>query len=136
MKSFFNAAVGKLIFGTFFLLSVATAHAQSTAPGAAPVTDSATVKYLGMQDDLLIFNVSYDNPKGDKFVVAVKDQDGTQLYQNLFKDKAFNKQFRLPKTDKDKVIFVIRNGQDAPIVKTFAVNVDSRFVQEVAIKKL
>jgi hypothetical protein len=136
MKSFFNAAVGKLIFGTFFLLSVATAHAQSTAPGAVPVTDSATVKYLGMQDDLLIFNVSYDNPKGDKFVVAVKDQDGTQLYQNLFKDKAFNKQFRLPKTDKDKVIFVIRNGQDAPIVKTFTVSVDSHFVQEVAIKKL
>ena len=136
MKSFFNAAVGKLIFGTFFLLSVATAHAQSTAPGAVPVTDSATVKYLGMQDDLLIFNVSYDNPKGDKFVVAVKDQDGTQLYQNLFKDKAFNKQFRLPKTDRDKVIFVIRNGQEAPIVKTFTVNVDSHFVQEVAIKKL
>jgi hypothetical protein len=136
MKSFFNAAVGKLIFGTFFLLSVATTHAQSTAPGAALVSDSATVRYLGMQDDLLIFNVSYDNPKGNKFVVAVKDQDGTQLYQNLFKDKAFNKQFRLPKTDGDKVIFVIRNGQDAPIVKTFTVNVDSRFVQEVAIKKL
>ncbi|HEV3325456.1 MAG TPA: hypothetical protein VG052_07610 [Puia sp.] len=136
MKSFFNAAFGKLIFGTFFLLSVATAHAQSTVPGAVPATDSATVRYLGMQDDMLIFNVSYDNPKGNKFVVAVKDQDGTQLYQNIFRDKAFYKQFKLPKTDKDEVIFVIRNGQDAPIVKTFAVNIDSRFVQEVAIKKL
>jgi hypothetical protein len=136
MKSFFNAAFGKLIFGTFFLLSVATAHAQSTAAGVVPATDSATVKYLGVQDDMLIFNVSYDNPSGNKFLVAVKDQDGTQLYQNLFRDKTFYKQFRLPKTDKDKVIFVIRKGQDAPIVKTFAVNVDSRFVQEVAIKKL
>ena len=136
MKSFFNAAFGKLIFGTFFLLSVATAHAQSTVAGATPATDSATVRYLGMQDEMLIFNVSYDNPKGNKFVIAVKDQDGTQLYQNLFRDKAFYKQFKLPKTDKDKVIFVIRSGQNAPIVKTFAVNIDSRFVQEVAIKKL
>ena len=136
MKSFFNAAIGKLMFGTLFLFSVATAHAQPTASGTVTVTDSAMVRYLGSQDDMLIFNVSYDNPKGNKFVVAVKDQDGTQLYQNIFRDKAFYKQFKLPKTDKDEVIFVIRNGQDAPIVKTFAVNIDSRFVQEVAIKKL
>jgi hypothetical protein len=136
MKSLFKAAFGKLTFGTLFLLTVATANAQSTTPGASPATDSATVRYLGTQDDMLIFNVSYANPKGNKFLVAVKDQDGTQLYLNLFRDKSFYKQFKLPKTDKDKVIFVIRNGQDAPIVKTFAVNVNSRFVQEVAIKKL
>ena len=135
MKSLFNAAFGKLTFGTLFLLTVATAHAQPTASGAAPGTDSATVKYLGTQDDMLIFNVSYDNPQGNKFIVSIKDQDGTQLYQNFFRDKAFYKQFKLPKSDKDEVIFVIRNG-GTPIVKTFTVNVNSRFVQEVAIKKL
>jgi hypothetical protein len=136
MKSFFNAAIGKLMLGTIFLLSVATSHAQSTASGTVAVTDSAMVRYLGTQDDMLIFNVAYDNPKGNKFLVAIKDQDGNQLYRNIFSDKVFYKQFKLPKTEKDKVIFVIRNGQDVPIVKTFAVNVDSRFVQDVAIKKL
>jgi|ERR1700677_2608796 hypothetical protein len=135
MKSLLNA-FSRLIFGMILLLTCATANAQPVAPGAPPAAGSATVKYLGAQDDMLIFNVSYVNPRGDRFVVAVNDQDGNQLYQSSFRDKTFDKQFRLPKTEKDKIVFVFRTGQEAPIVKTFAVNIDSRFVQEVAIKKL
>jgi len=85
---------------------------------------------------MIVFNVSYDNPQGGKFLVTIKDQDGNQLYQRFYSDKSFYKQFKLPKTDKDKVVFIFRNGQEAPIVKTFAVNVNSRFVQEVAVKKV
>lgn len=136
MKSLFTAVFGKLTFGAFFLLSVATAHAQSPVSGAVPAADSARVNYLGMQDDMLVFNVSYDNPQGNKFLVSIKDQDGVQVFQRFFRDKSFYKQFKLPKSDKDQLTFVIRKGQEAPIVKTFSVNVDSRFVQEVAIKKI
>jgi hypothetical protein len=142
MKSLSNAFVSKLTFGALFFLSVATAHAQSTASGVSTASgagqseNAATVTYLGTQDDMLIFNVSYDNPQGNRFLVTVKDQDGTQLYQNPFRDKAFYKQFKLPKSDRDKIVFVIRNGEQAPIVKTFSVNVNSHFVQEVAVKKL
>ena len=142
MKSLLNAFVSKLTFGTLFFLSVATAHAQSTvspastAAGPGQSENAASVRYLGTQDDMLIFNVSYDNPEGNKFLVTVKDQDGSQLYQSSFWDKAFYKQFKLSRSDRDKIIFVIRNGAQAPIVKTFSVNVNSHFVQEVAVKKL
>jgi len=142
MKSLINAFVSKLTFGALFFLSVATVHAQSTVSGASTAAgagqseNAATVRYLGTQDDMLIFNVSYDNPAGNKFLVTVKDQDGAQLYQSPFRDKAFYKQFKLPKSDKDKIVFVIRNGEQAPMVKTFSVNVNSHFVQEVAVKKL
>jgi hypothetical protein len=98
--------------------------------------DPAVVRYLGVQDDMLIFNVSYNNPQGGKFLVQVLDQDGNQLFQDIFRDKAFYRQFRLPKVDKDQITFVIRKGQDAPVEKRFAVNISSRLVQEVAIKKL
>jgi hypothetical protein len=136
MKQSISAVFGKLTFGTLFLLSVAAANAQSTASGAGPTDNAAKVKYLGTQDDMIVFNVSYDNPQGGKFLVTIKDQDGNQLYQRFYSDKSFYKQFKLPKTDKDKVVFIFRNGQEAPIVKTFAVNVNSRFVQEVAVKKV
>jgi hypothetical protein len=136
MKSLFNAASGRLLLGIVLLLTVATANAQSGVAETAPGADPAVVKYLGVQDDMLIFNVAYNNPQGNKLVVAVQDQDGNQLYQDVFRDKTFYRQFKLPKTDKDKIIFIFRIGQDAPVVKTFAVNVNSRFVQEVAIKKL
>lgn len=135
MKSLFTAVFGKLILGSCLILVVAAAHAQSTAIGAGQ-NEPVIVKYLGTQDDMVVFNVSYANPDGSKFTVIVKDQDGTQLYQNIFSEKSFYKQFRLPKTDKDRIVFVVRNGKDADVVKTFEINVNSRYVQDVAVKRL
>jgi len=136
MKSLFHAAIGRLTLGIFLLLVVGSANAQTNAPGPDARTDHAVVRFLGPQDDMLVFNVSYYNPKGSRFVVSIKDQDGNQLYQDVFKDKSFYKQFRLPKTDKDRVVFVFRDGHDADVVKAFEINVNSRFIHEVAIKKV
>ena len=135
MKKLLTAVFGKLIPGICLILIAATAHAQSTTTGAGQ-KESAAVKYLGTQDDMIIFNVSNANPDGSKFQLIIKDQDGTQLYQNIFSEKSFYKQFRLPKADKDRIVFVIHNGREADVVKTFEVNVNSRFVQEVAVKRL
>ena len=135
MKKLLTAVFGKLVLGSCLILTVATAQAQTIVSGAGQ-SESATVKYLGMQDDMIVFNVSYANPEGSKFQLIIKDQDGTQLYQNIFNEKTFYKQFRLPKADKDRIIFVIRNGKEAEMVKTFEVNVNSRFVQEIAVRKL
>jgi hypothetical protein len=134
MKSLSIAVFGKILFGVCFVLAASTVSAQSTATGAGQ-SENATVKYLGLQEDMIVFNVSYANPDGNKFQVIVKDQDGTQLYQNLFSDKAFYKQFRLPRADKDRLVFIIRNGRDADVVKTFEVNVSSRVTQEVSVRK-
>jgi len=135
MKKLLTAVFGKLVLGSCLILTVATAQAQTIVSGAGQ-SESATVKYLGTQDDMIVFNVSYANPEGSKFQLIIKDQDGTQLYQNIFNEKTFYKQFRLPKADKDRIVFVIRNGKDADMVKAFEVNVNSRFIQEIAVKKL
>jgi hypothetical protein len=125
----------------FFFLFVSVS-AQSTATQLATTglagqkETPATVKCLGIQEDMLIFNVSYPNPTGNKFSLIVKDQDGTQLYQSVFNDKEFYKQFRLPKTDKNKITFVIRSGKEADLVRSFEINVNSRFVEDIAIKKI
>jgi hypothetical protein len=124
MKSLFNAVFGRFVLGATFVMTLATAHAQST------------VKYLGTQDDMIVFNVSNLNPDGARFLLTIKDQDGSTLYQNAFADKSFYKQFRLPRADKDRIVFVFHSGHDADVVKTFDVNVNSHFVREVAIKKI
>jgi hypothetical protein len=132
MKSQLMTSLSKLLFGASFLLIVSTAHAQSTESGA----NDATVKYLGVQDDLLVFDVSYTNPTGGKFQIVVKDQDGNPIYQSLFTEKTIYKQFRLPKSEKDRVVFVIRDFRDADIVKAFDINVNSRIIHEVAVRKV
>ncbi|HET6254428.1 MAG TPA: hypothetical protein VFE32_10155 [Puia sp.] len=148
MKSLFNAAIGRLFFGLILLSTITTANAQSDTTGAAagagvvpgagavPGMNPVAVRYLGAKDDMLIFNVAYSNPQGNKFVITILDQSGNQVYQDNFKEKTFYRQFKLPKTDKDLITFIFRSGQDAPVEKRFAVNVNSRIVQEVAIKKL
>jgi hypothetical protein len=135
MKPQLKAALGKFIVGTFFVLALAPAQAQ-TVTSKDGQNDNALVKYLGTQDDLVVFNVSYSNPDGNKFTLIVKDQDGLSLYSNSFTEKSIYKQFRLPKSDKDRIVFVFRDGHDADIVKTFEINVNSRFVREVAIKRV
>ena len=136
MKSLFNVVFGRLILATSFLLMLATANARPTVATTGPADTAATVKYLGTQDDMLVFNVSYSNPEGGRFLLTVKDQDGTQLYQSLFSERSFYKQFRLPKSEKDRIVFIFRDSQDVEIVKAFDVSVNSRFIREVAVKKI
>ncbi len=135
MKPQLKAVIGKVALGASLLFTLVTAKAQTVT--SVPVdsqSENATVKYLGTQDDMVVFNVSYSNPDGSKFVLLVKDQDGSPIYSNSFTDKSFYRQFRLPTTDKDRIAFVFRDGHNADVVKTFEVNVNSRFVREVAIK--
>ena len=134
MKSQFKAIFGKLFFAAAFLLVLSTAKAQSTETVAT--NNAATVKFLGTQDDMLVFDISYTNPANGKFQVVIKDQYGTPVYQNVFTEKTIYKQFRLPKSDKDRVVFVIRDFKDADIVKTFDINVNSRIIREVAVRKV
>ena len=127
--------IGKLFLAGSFLLILSTAKAQSTAP--AVVTDNAAaVKYLGTQEDMLVFNVSYTNPGSGKFQIVIKDQEGNPLYQNVFSEKTIFKQFRLPKSGNDRVVFVIRDFRDADLVKAFDINVNSRLIREVAVRKV
>jgi hypothetical protein len=144
MKKQVLAAPGKLIKlipAILFLLVAATTQAQSgvtSAPqmNAPQIEDSSLVKYLGTQDDLVLFNVAYKNPQGAVFNLVVKDQDGNELYKNVYHDKNFFKQFRLPRADRSRITFIIRSSKETEIVKTFEINVNSRYVEDIAIKKL
>jgi hypothetical protein len=134
MKSLIHVVFGKLLLVTAALLILGTVYAQN--PGDQSKETAAAVKYLGSDEDMIVFNVSYPNPDGNKFQIIIKDQDGTQLYQHFFSERSFYRQFRLPKADEDRIVFVIRDNAGEDIVKTFEVNVNSRYVREVAVKKL
>ncbi len=134
MNTTLTSAISKLSFGTLFLLAVVTAHAQTSAPVGGQ--DSTLVKYLGERDEMLTFNVAYQNPTGAAFTVIITDQDRNQLYQDTFKDKEFYKQFRFPKAAKDKITFTIRTAKDADIAKTFEININNRYIADIAVRKL
>jgi hypothetical protein len=103
------------------LLSVFTIQAQA---GSIPrKAEPALIRYLGIRDDMAVFNISYNNPAGAAFDLSVMDQDGSELYRHTFYQQGFHKQFRLPRAGKSKFSFVIANGREREIVKTFGINV-------------
>jgi hypothetical protein len=136
MKWLINAAISSLTVGIILLLIAGMASAQTEPAGTVPGANPAVVRYQGAQDDMLVFNVSYSNPEGKKFVILITDQNGNQLFQDIFRDKSFYRQFKVPRVDEDLITFVFRRGQDAPVEKRFTVTINSHLIKEVAIKKL
>jgi len=116
-----------ILFCGAFLFSGYRASAQAADTG------EADIRYLGIKDDMAVFTVSYPNPEGAAFSLAVKDQDGSELYKHTFRGKYFHKQFRLPKEEKSKFSFIIRDGRVSDIIKSFEVNAESRLVKGAAV---
>ena len=140
MKRQIISVTGKFLLASVFFAGVIVAQAQSINNEPAKVSvepaKDVVVRYLGTQDDMVSFTVSYKNPEGKKFSVIVLDQDNVQLFQRVYSDKDFEKNFRFPKSDKNKLTFVIRNFKDADISQSFAINVNAYYVKDIAIRKV
>lgn len=103
--------IAKFTAAGLLLVTVASTQAQTTTN--ASIDKNTTVKYLGTQDDVILFNVSVENPSGNKFSVIVSDNEGNQIFQQVYNDRKFDKRFRLPKSETGKLTFVVRNFKDA-----------------------
>jgi hypothetical protein len=130
MKKMIMTTIAKFTAAGLLLVTVATTQAQTTTN--ASTENNTTVKYLGTQDDMILFNVSVANPQGNKFSVIVSDNDGNQLFQEVYNDRKFDKRFRLPKTETGKLTFVVRNFKDASDdVHSFEVS--DRVVEDIVV---
>ena len=113
----------------------------SLANGNGPVNggnsaNTAEVKYITMQEGDGVFNVRYTNAAGDRFSLVVLDADGDQLYQRIFSDKNFDKNFKLADPESfHKLVFVIRDLNDNT-TQRFEVESVSREVEVVDVKEL
>jgi len=127
------SAISKFTLGVVMFTGVATsAHAQ--AKYASTIEKNAEVKYIGNAEDQVVFNVSYNNPNSNKFVVTVLDEDGTKLFQSVYSDKKFDKRFKLPQSEKTKLTFEIRNNREIELRQTFEIN--TRIVEDVVVTKI
>ena len=131
MKKTIISAISKLTLGIALCTASIAVHAQSLNNSDEK---NAQIKYLGVSDDTMVFNVAYDNPNGGKFSIAVLDQDGTPLFQEVYSDKKFDKRFKLPKTYNDKVTFEIRNFKDIDFKQSFEIN--THITEDLVVTKV
>ena len=115
---------------------ISFANGNGPVNGGSNSANTAEVKYVTLQEGAGVFNVRYNNPAGNRFSLVVLDADGDQLYQYVYSDKNFDKNFKLADPESfHKLVFVIRNLNDNT-TQRFEVEASSHEVEEVDVKEL
>lgn len=105
-----------------------------TSVSADPASGKAEIKYAGISNNELSFNVKYNNPSGTSFTLLVLDENGESLYKAAYFDKKFDKTFKLPKEEVSKLTFLIQAGKET-FKERFDVNINTREVEDVVVRK-
>jgi hypothetical protein len=104
--------------------------------GGGKGASTAVVTYIPVNESQGIFNVVYNNATGSRFVLQILDQDGNQLYQNIFKDKEFRRNFQLADPDSySRLVFVIRNLEDHSFQR-FEVEASTHLIEDVNVREV
>ena len=117
------------------LISVNTNAAKIPADTTLSET-TATVKYVGTDENSYVFNVIYNNDNGEKFLLRIADREGNVLFTQTYTGKKFEKRFRLMKDAiQGQLNFTIKNLKDNSI-QTFRVTTTEQVVEDVVVKQV
>ncbi|HEV3413055.1 MAG TPA: hypothetical protein VG101_11275 [Puia sp.] len=104
--------------------------------GSGHSAGTAEVKYIPVSETQGVFNVVYNNEAGSRFLLQIEDQDGNQLYQNIFTDKLFNRNFQLAEPENyTRLVFLIRNLGDHSSQR-FQVETNTHLVEDVNVQEI
>ena len=93
------------------------------------------VKFIGGDNDVLFFDVKYDNKTGHTFKLSVLDENGEACFQDNYSTRDFEKKIKIPRlTDTDYVIFLIRSAKEN-IQLSYKVKVTTKVVDETVFLK-
>ncbi len=127
MKKSILSAATLLLAGIAFLSVLPLTNVHAAGP------KNATVKYVGVQEDAVLFNVAFDNPTGSKMTVSVLDENGTTLFQDVFTDRKFEKKFKLSKSESGKITFIVRDSKVVELNESFSIT--TKVVEDVVVTK-
>lgn len=97
----------------------------------------AAVKFMGSNEDEVLFQIEVDNARGEAFQLLIRDQEGNTLYNGRFTEKGFRKVYSFSKSELDlsSVTFMVAR----PGVKnrqSFQVSTSNKIVEDVVVTRL
>ena len=107
-------------------------HAQNISTSPEP-----EIKYIGVFDDQLVFEIEYNNEAQSPFSLEIRDENGYQFYFSKFKQKGFKKKYAISKAElgNSSITFLL-TAHGNSTKQVFDVNASSRVVEEVSVVKL
>ncbi len=123
MKQTTPAAIRKF----FFLFMAIVSFSFSSI-----AQDTPELKYHGISEGKLVFEINYQSSGTASYLVEIVDQDGYQLFSERSKDKVFKKYFAIDKSDLDANIISVRIEQ-GKTQQRFDINRTVKTVEDVRI---
>jgi len=143
MKKQTLSKIGNAVRNTFlhasmaFILVAGLSTAVQAQENSKPVTGPVEIKYLGISDGQPVFQVEFENAKEESVNITIRDQDGSILYVERFKDKKFSKKFKFERPDFDQVkLKFTLSGENGVQSEVFGITSSSRTIQDVVVTKL
>ncbi len=109
LKNITTAIIAVILFAN-------TASAQTVSKET-----SLTVKYLGSQDDYLLFQVEINTGNSNFSLLKINDKAEGELYSQSWKTSAKFQIFKIEKKDSQELSFKLLSGKNV-YVKTFSSN--------------
>jgi hypothetical protein len=88
-----------------------TSGAQSLIHQTQNSNEEVSVRYVGTEDDMMVYSVQFSNPSGTKYHLAISDNTGAVLFRDVFQVKQFDKKFKIPK-EHTQLDFVVMHAGD------------------------
>jgi len=98
--------------------------------------NTASVKFAGSTDNALFLDLKISNPKGDKFTLVIKGEDGEVLYTKEYTDTSFAKKLKILKDDVSSRYNISIRSANKDLENNFAVSAVSKTVDDVVVTKL
>lgn len=111
LKNITTAIIAVILFA-----NTATAQKVSVSKDAP-----LTVKYLGSQEDYLIFQVEVNTASGNFSLLKINDKADGELYSQSCKSTSKTQTFKIEKKDSQELSFKLLSGKNV-YTKTFSSN--------------
>ncbi len=94
------------------------------------------IKYLGTQQDQLIFGLTFKNEQSEAFQITIKDSFGNSVFSEKYQTKNFSKKFLFNKDEfgDAELTFVINTGKKQQ-AEVFTLNKSTRIIEDVVVTR-
>lgn len=115
--SFLNLSSKKVSIQKLVLLAlmsvstVFTANAFNNLPAAMENEIDVTPK--GIKQDAMIFDLNFNNAKGDTLDIKMLDENGTKVYKEIFTGKSLNKTFKVDSEFGTVFLYIVNTNDNS-----------------------
>ena len=125
----------KSLLVAFFLVSLLPQSVLAKEnPTEAPA--STLIKYLGLVEEQLLFNVDIENKNTERCRIIIQDEQGEVFYKQDFKNERYAKTFGINKGEIEgkNLVFILVKGKNR-YEHVFHVSTNTRIIEDVVVAK-